>query len=335
MSDRRKTFRIEKLEDRQMMAGDIAVQFSNGTLSIMEAQGHAGENNSVAVSMMPNGNLRVLGTGVDQEFNPALIEDVDINLGGGSDTLLFNADLTEPGIPNFRTHVYINMGTTDPFDFGHVDQVEITGSDIQGLVQIETGWATDLVLVNGTTIMGDGLLINTSSGSDTVEVVDCDLGGLAIQTYAGQGSEWHVDQVEIRYINVDIDPMTSVRVALGGGDDIFHLEDINAAYIDIDAGLDNDTGTLVDVGAVDEVMARMGDGNDSLVLRRVVTDRLTALGEGGTNDRLTTRDGMTNTNTYNTSTIIGWENINGTRQFTLWNETPTTNKMVKRRVVIG
>jgi hypothetical protein len=40
----------------------------------------------------------VLGGGVDQQFDPTLIENVDIMLGGGSDTLLFNADLTEPGI---------------------------------------------------------------------------------------------------------------------------------------------------------------------------------------------------------------------------------------------
>jgi hypothetical protein len=332
MFDRQKKFRMEKLEDRQMMAGDIAVSFSNGLLSITEAVGHEGEDNTVAVSMEANGNLRVFGGGVDQQFDATLVENIDILLGMGSDTLVFSADLTEPGVPDYGTCVFINMGT-DGYDYlGDLDQVEITGSDIQGLVHIEGSRGDDRIYVNNTTIMGDGLMINTGNGTDVVEVTDCVLSGLAIQTdqgYYGEESDAHNDRVEIRNLNVDQEPVGLVKVRMGAGADVFHLENVNAVNVDINAGGHNDIGTLIDVAAVDELMVRMGEGDDTLVLRRIQADHFAALGEDGTRDQLDTRGSLDDRNIFNTSDITGWETIDGVRRVLLTRET-MPKKMLRR-----
>jgi hypothetical protein len=331
MFNRRSNLSMEKLEDRQMMAGDIAVNFSQGTLSITEAQGHAGEDNVVAVSMMANGNLRVVGQGVDRQFNAASIEDINILLGGGNDTLTFQADLTEPGVPNYGTTVFIDMGNGGSADWGDVDRVEITNTDVQGLVQIAGGWAEDTVSVNNTRIIGDGLVINTGSSADHVYVTDCELSGLAIQTYQS-AYEAHNDYVEITNLNMESPAASRVQVRMGGGVDYFRLQGVHANVVDIDAGDHNDVGTLAHIYAIDELMANMGDGNDALWLQRTRTDHLSALGGAGTNDRLFTLDGSGDNNRNNTRTITGWESINPS--IMALREFNTTPKTVKKTTFI-
>jgi len=337
MLNRQKKFRMERLEDRQMMAGDIAVSFSNGLLTITEARGHAGEDNTVAVSMEANGNLRVVGGGVDQQFRAADIQNIDILLGSGNDSLVFQADLTQPGIPNYRTQVFINMGDNGSADYGDIDSVEIKNSNIQGLVQVVGGWAEDSVYVHDTTILGDGLVINTGSASDVVAVVDCNLSGLAIQTYQGYGSEEgadaHRDRVEIYNLNPNADPIGLVQVRTGGGNDYFAIQEVNAVKVTVDAGSGDDAGYLHNVAAIDEVMIRMGDGNDQLLYDGVVTNRLTALGDGGTNDQLWTQLGTSNRNRITTSSTSGWEHVNEAMRFTLTNANTITKPTVTKKLV--
>jgi hypothetical protein len=324
---------MERLEDRQLMAGDIAVSFSNGLLSITEASGHEGEDNTVAVSMEANGNLRVVGGGVDQQFRAADVENIDILLGRGSDTLVFQADLTEPGIPNYGTQVFINMGLAD---FGDIDQVEILNTDIEGLVQVIGGWADDTVYVHNTTILGDGLIVNTGSGSDVVAVVDCNLSGLAIQTYDDHAgypeSETHRDRVEIYNLNLNADPIGLVQVRTGGGDDYFALDDVNAVRVDIDSGSGDDAGYLIDVAAVDEIFIRMGDGDDQLLYDGIVADRLTAFGGGGTNDKLWTRF-ESERNLITTRGHSGWEHLNVPMRATLTHAAVITKNEITKNTV--
>jgi hypothetical protein len=227
------------------------------------------------------------------------------------------------------------MGTDGYINFGEIDQVEITDSDIQGLVHIVGSRGDDRVFVNNSTIMGDGLVIHTGNGTDVVEVTDCLLSGLAIQTdqgYYGEESDAHNDRVEIRNLNVDQEPAGLVQVRLGAGADVFHLENVHAVDVEINAGGHNDIGTLIDVTAVDELMVRMGEGDDTLLLRRIQADHFAALGEGGTRDQLDTRGALNDRNVFNTSNISGWETIDGVRQYLLSRDTLTPKKMLKRPV---
>jgi hypothetical protein len=279
--------------------------------------------------MMPNGNLRVVGGGVDRQFNAAAIENINIRLGSGSDSLQFQADLTEPGVPDYGTTVFIDMGDGGAADWRDVDSVRITNTDVQGLVQIIGGWADDQIWVGDSRIIGDGLVINTGSNGDSVRVYDCELGGLAIQTYQdffGQAALAHNDSVQITNLNMEARAASLVQVRLGAGDDFFRLEGVNANRVDIDAGDGNDTGSLIRVYAVDELMARLGDGNDTLTLQNTHTDHLSALGGSGTNDRLYTLSGGADYNRNNTRTITGWESVNPSITGLLLLTTKTTVK---------
>jgi hypothetical protein len=210
--------------------------------------------------------------------------------------------------------VYINVGSTTAAAANDADVVEVTGAHVNGLLQIDTGVGNDNVYVNGfTRVVGDGLAIFTGAGKDTVEVKDSWLSGMNIQTYASL-NETDADRVDIVDINIDTAPGVSMTLGLGGGSDVFVLDDVHFSYINIDAGAGDDTGTMRTVYA-DEVMARLGNGSDKLNMYGVVVDDMTALGGDDSGvDSLTTRSTFgANTNRFGTSNLSGWEWINGAR----------------------
>src|SRR2546423_5124111 len=105
MSKQFRTFRMEQLEERQMMAGDINAYVKDNILHIDEAAGQAGRDSSVFIRQMGEDTVRVLGTlnadgsaslingkqYQDFKFTPAFKAmrpiKLDVNLGGGGDTV--------------------------------------------------------------------------------------------------------------------------------------------------------------------------------------------------------------------------------------------------------
>ena len=104
---------------------------------------------------------------------------------------------------------------------------------------------------------------------------------------------------------------------LGGGDDRFSLENVVARDdIDIDAGTGRDSGSMRSTQVIDDLLARMGDGSDSLELDYAYADAMILLGEDQ-NDLLPTGgvsgDGLAITKNVwvNSPHQSGWEWING------------------------
>src|SRR5215207_6944476 len=96
--NKNRRFRMERLEDRQLMAGDISIiQAAGGTntLIVKEADGQAGTAQAVMVSRLSNGFIRFTGLpnadGSVTKINGQPSADfaqgfgLDFRLGGGSD----------------------------------------------------------------------------------------------------------------------------------------------------------------------------------------------------------------------------------------------------------
>jgi hypothetical protein len=331
MSNRQRKFGMEKLEARQMMAGDVTA-FVNaaGDLYVNEAPSQVGQDNAIKMTTRPDGKIRVetnpdtgnslVNGGNFQDF--VVTGNVYVTLGGGRDTVYVGSpfspnpafDLTAPGAQSFNRFVHINVGSNSASGASDDDMVSVWGADVEGLVQIDTGAGTDWVGVASSTIFGDGLQIGTGAGQDRVLVTLCDLDALAVQTYSS------LTEADFDYLSiVSTDIVDSLRARLGGGNDQFRLELVDVGNdIDIDAGAGNDTGLFERVTAVDEVMLQMGNGSDRLNLQRVTARHLNALGGNDSGiDTLTTRSGLANTNSFRTSTISGWEWIDGLRNLNI------------------
>src|SRR5450432_4159673 len=116
MINRHRKLRMEQMEAREMMAGDIAANVTNGNLNLNEAAGQAGRDNSVLISQIAPGRIRVTGLGSTTDGTKSLINgaafqdfnvsgNLSVNFGGGND--LVNFDAAAP--PSFQD-VTLNLG---------------------------------------------------------------------------------------------------------------------------------------------------------------------------------------------------------------------------------
>ena len=211
-------FRMELLENRQMMAGDVAASVVNGNLYISEALGQSGLDNGVRVFQVSPGVVRVMGAESasgdaskslvnGQQFQDFMITgDLNVSLGAGNDRLHLGYD-GGASAPNFN-NVNINMGAPDLViaqssslakgGLGGVggiynppdrDEVMGWGFNSRGVTTINTGIGNDWVFI-GQANIGDGLgvdklTINTGAGADTASIKGATiLGNLLVQTYS-------------------------------------------------------------------------------------------------------------------------------------------------------
>src|SRR3954469_19745627 len=97
MLSRYRKLNMEKMEAREMMAGDIGGYVLNNTLTLYEVYGQTGRDNSVVISQVAPGTVRVRGgvtaDGTMSKINGALYQDfqvtggLNIVFGGGNDTV--------------------------------------------------------------------------------------------------------------------------------------------------------------------------------------------------------------------------------------------------------
>src|SRR4029453_1469426 len=98
--------------------------------------------------------------------------------------------------------------------------------------------------------------------------------------YAGNSTENDVDKVRIN--NVSVGDNCFLTVWLGGGDDELYMTNVWVqGDIDIYAEGGNDKVELRTVTAVDELMASLGEGSDTLLLDDVHANTIRLTGEGG------------------------------------------------------
>ena len=294
---KKRSFRVESLESRQMMAGDVMASLVGTDLYISEAAQQVGGDNGIRISRMPTGKIQVLGTLANgssstmskvngqaaQEFtvNGSLF----VNLGAGNDRVQIAYDGTN-GVPTFGRMV-IDVGAPSPViskapinstptntstakSVGDSDQVLIWGANTRDSVTINTGDSNDWVYI-GQVNVGDGigndkLSINTGAAGDQVTIKGATIrGDVDIQTYKSLAE---TDQDGV-FINAAFDISLpdlykatvisgSTNVRMGGGDDSFLVSD--PGYVDANVFynvLETHGFVSVDTGA----------GNDSLLVR--------------------------------------------------------------------
>lgn len=309
---RPRSFSIEQLEDRQLMAGDVAATLTGGNLFLNEAAGQAGADQKVAVSQLTNGKIRVAAAaGSATLINGAAFQDftvtgdLNVNFGGGNDLVVFD-QAAPPAVNNIN----LNVGVASAAPGTDDDNVILWSVKSRGSVFIDTGADDDWVFISGAKI-GDGvgvdnLYVNMGAGADSVTLKNApllgDLGGsVDIQTY-GLASELDVDTVWLENVIVKND----LNIRTGGGDDLVHIA-LSTVYDDVDVNTDAgaDTVELDRLTFVDSLMTRLGEGADTLTMTNVYGTNGLAMGEGGS-DRITRTGGNINSFSH-----TGFEWVNG------------------------
>jgi hypothetical protein len=271
MANRHRKLRMEQMEAREMMAGDVTASVVNGNLILNEAAGHVGESNQVLISQMGRDKVRVTGLGsrsigsTSSLINGKAWQDftvpgnLTVNFGGGND--LVNFDASAP--PHFQD-VTLNMAAVSsqvPITKGN-DSVMIWNAVIRGSLTVNTGVGDDWVYIENASI-GGGATINTGAGSDEVDLMGAHIShNLDIQTY-GALTENDADVVNFDSNSDSTQPAIvdgNVNVRMGGGDDGFYVTNPNFADANVDwLGLQTNGSMTVDTGA----------GNDTAYLRNL------------------------------------------------------------------
>ena len=103
-----------------------------------------------------------------------------------------------------------------------------------------------------------------------------------------------------------------MKALLGGGDDLFHMSNAHVLKtLNLDAGAGADSAEFSAGAVVDELFARLGDGNDSLSVDGLYGRVYHFLGGAGS-------DSLTRTTNIYGQVVeqTGWEVINGRLQLT-------------------
>jgi hypothetical protein len=337
MLNRHRKLRMEQMEARQMMAGDVFAFMQNGNLILNEATGQSGLDNSVAIQRISDTVVRVIGKptltdgtvskingnpSADFTINPNT--SLTVNFGGGSDAFTFapvggevkfkeiHINVAAPSQTITRTDVR-PTASLPVFPRPDNDTVFLERFSTKGAVSINTGVGTDSVNILNARIGTSGatpanVSINTGAGADFVRVrssVENTLitGTLDVQTFSS-ALEADTDTVIFDTFGVKGD----VHVRTGGGKDTISMTTVGVDHkLDFDAGGDVDTATLNGVSALDSIMAKLGEGDDTLITSDLFTNNLTLDGGGGF-DQLTKK---ADPHFSGKRTQTGWELING------------------------
>jgi hypothetical protein len=277
MAARFRKLRLEQMEARQMMAGDITASVVNGNLILTEADGQAGLDNSVVISQVAPGQIRLTGNGTSdgskslingeasQVFN--VTGSLNVNFGGGSDLVVFDGATR----PTFQD-VTLNLGApaSQPLSTPDVDQVMMFDANIRGSLTVNTGAENDWVFISnadiGDDVGIDNVKINSGAGPDTVHLKNLRgliNGSIDIQTFDAF-SEMDKDIVAIEKTFAKF----NVGIRTGGGNDEIYLNNVTAYQdMNLDAGAGDDKVEISYATAVDDLMADLGDGADTLTIK--------------------------------------------------------------------
>jgi hypothetical protein len=301
MLNRHRKLNIEQMEAREMMAGDVAGYVSNNTLFLYEAYGQTGRDNSVVVSQVVPGTVRVRGgvtaDGTTSKVNGVAYKDfqvtggLNIAFGGGNDTVYLGPSANTSaggssggvlGAPSFHD-VTLNLAapttttsrtSTSTTSFIAVsppdkDQVTLNGLKIPGLLTINTGADDDKVTV-----------LNTIVGQSNLKSGSPNSGGITVNT--------------------------------GLGNDVIAFDGLASNHdINVDAGAGNDKLDVRNTSVIDNFMAELGDGDDVMSIYNLsATSAKSRISGGNGTDRVTSSWFFSGP----TTEVVGWEYINGVQQ---------------------
>jgi hypothetical protein len=337
MLNRHRKLRMEQMERRELMAGDMAVFMQNGNLFINEQTGQAGRDNAVSIERLNDTTVKVTGLPTladgtlstvnghaSQNFTINANTSLFVNLGGGNDAFTFapiggeikfkeiHVDVAAPPLVA-TTRIASTVAQPTTFPGPDNDVVVLERFHTTGDVSINTGIGNDIATIKNARIGEAGqttanVSINTGAGTDDVRVfsnIDTTLitGTLDVQTFSSLG-ESDADAVLIGSVGVQRD----LHVRTGGGNDSITMTNVGVSHsLDFDAGAGADSASLDGVSATDALFAKLGDGDDLLSTSNLFSNNLTLDGGGGF-DRLTKKSDPFFTG-HRTQT--GWETING------------------------
>jgi hypothetical protein len=301
----KKTFSMERLEDRQMMAADVGAYMQGGDLHLYDAASGGGPN-AVEISQVSQNVVRVTGIpaqgGGTSRINGQTSQDfyvpgsLYVKFGRGHDTVIVGQNATT----SFN-EIHIDVAATPPVltaskaattsKVGGVvavpqyygpdnDIVSLQNVRTQGYTEIYMGVGNDQYSMTNGIIgqAGENFFLNTGAGADTVDI---DLSAfhahLTVYTYSSL-NETDADTVNMEWAAA----ARNVQVYTGGGADTFNMAEAFAGEdIQLDSGAGNDTLHLNSLRAIDDVFAQLGAGDDKAIVQYLRADEASFDGGAG------------------------------------------------------
>lgn len=306
MNSRHRKLHMEQMEAREMMAGDVSASVVKGTLYLTETAGQTNRDNSVLISQIAPGKIRVAGNatttdGTISKVNGQNFADfnvmggLDIKFAGGSDLVVFdgtsiptftsaNIDLAAPPATLGASQSLTRNDTVSKSD---ADSLMMWGANITGTLTVNTGADHDWVYLGDKVTVGTAI-IHTGASHDEVEfagahILQC----LDVQTFDTLAE----NDADVVYFHTDLDLVQPTRVdsnaniRMGGGDDSLFLTDptvpdSNVWYrglhvgdsLSVDMGAGNDTAYLRNLRVEHDFLLNMGAGADTVDMHQTQID---------------------------------------------------------------
>jgi hypothetical protein len=252
----RRRLQFEQLENRTMMAGDVAAVMQNGSLYLTEAAGQAGRDNGVLISELANGMIRIQGTspsGAASLVNGAAYQDFSVkgslfvNFGAGNDKVEFSA--IGPAIQLQSVNLNLGLPTVGA-GVSDKDTVSLQNFQTTAGLSISTGADDDHVYVSGGIVgnyqSSDQLWIRTGAGADYVSIQGTDIRGqLFVQTFDALSE----NDIDTLYLDKNVIVHGDATLLTGGGADQVFLgvNGTQSQYaLDVTGSLSLDTGDGAD-----------------------------------------------------------------------------------------
>jgi len=267
----RPQLRLESLENRITMAGDVAASLSGETLSL---RGDEAANSVRIIQEMGNSILiegldgtRINGAS-QVRYNGAGLEKTDLRLFGGNDRLEIRAlrasvdHNLELGagddtviLQDAVAGVKLTVKTDDGFDRVTATGVR-TGEDFS--IETEQGMAS--VAVNASSV-GGSLTILAKDSADSIQVTSTTV-GKDLKIDSGKGD----DTVALQNVTVGL---TSTTIVDEGADRVTLNNVVATEDVNIEAGKDADRVAMTDVRSLKNITVLADAGNDFVSVTRV------------------------------------------------------------------
>jgi len=250
--------RLERLENRLPLAGDVAATLNDGQLTIL---GDSADNDirvvevGGVVTITGLAGTTVNGAPAAVFATPGLVK-VDVNMGSGNDHL-------RQGIIQPTGDVNVEMGDGD-------DIVESSNARPGGNFSIKAGQGDDFVGVGNATVGGD-MNIDFEGTADLIMSRIAVDKNLSVVTKDGN------DQISVE---VNIAVGEDLNISTGKGDDIVTVANaVNPTPVDIGKSLtiDTDEGadrvTVLNVTTGEDLNVNTGKGDDRIRLEDVASGK--------------------------------------------------------------
>lgn len=269
---KRKTLKLESLERRITMAGDVSAALSGQDLII------AGDalDNEIRVVQNAAGNVTVAGvngTTINGRpsvvfTNPNLIK-AEIRMGDGNDVVTIRGT---PGV-TVSNDVNIELGAGN-------DTLRVSHTRVGASLAVKGEQGVDRV---NASFLAVGHDINVDSGLDAsnVSIADSSVGGAV--KIVGEAA---VDAVSLARLSIGAEASVETK----GGNDRVTVANVVARSFSATTDEGADVVRLTDVSTLEDVDVSTGLGNDAVELTRVSAGQSVLVHTDGGNDKVTATD---------------------------------------------